>query len=492
MAGIFQVRQTAGKAIAIDQFPPEAWTMVMGGEGGEAADLERLWRVVPWLNRGVGILANAITNIPFVILNERGEEVDSSQDYQNVIGLWEDPFHDLWLMEASLALFGRSVWLIEERGRGRMTMPAGLRYFVPSTVKPLMDADRGLYGYRRAVSGRQPEAFDVDELLYIKQPDPYGEIGDPKWSRAIAAMAAAGVLSNVDEFAADFFKKGMIKTTLLRVQGNPPPAELERVKSIWGRLMKGAKTAFESLVVRSEGVEPVTIGEGIGELANTDLTSEKREDISTALGVPQSMLFSNASNFAVKEGDKRDLYEEGVIPDARIIAAAINKQYLAPQGYRLQFRHTEMDIFQEDEEDRSGVVLNLTNALLTAPPKVASLVWQVAGVELPGGMEYDEFERLLEDVERAPVEQDAPPPTLTPAEGSVPESEDDPDAKVWAELDKWHRKASKRVKKNRTASTPWNCDYIPADVANLISEMLEEATTSARVHEIFNAAKGVE
>jgi len=493
MAGIYTYQQGAsGKAININQFPPEAWSIITGGDSdGNNADLERLFKAVPWLNRGVRILANGMSNLPWVILNSKGEEVDGSEDYQNAAGIWDDPFRDLWLMEASFVLFAKSYWMIERRGRGRMTIPAGLRYFVPHTVTPLQDNERGLVGFERNIQGRPPETFAIDEMLYIWDNDPFQEL-EPKSSRAIAALAAAGVLANIDEFAADFFKKGMIKTTLLKLSGNPPPAEKERFKAIWGKLMKGAKTAWESLVVNADSVEPVVVGEGIGELGNTKLTSEKREDIATALGVPQSSLFSSAANFAVKEGDKRDLYEEAVIPDSRIIASALNNQYLVPQGYRLQFRPNEMDIFQEDEEDRSGAVVNYINAALVAPPKVTRVVFEMMGVELPGGMEYDEFEKMLAESKESMPEPvaEATQGSLRPVGGTLPEDDGEGKSLMLAEWDAWKRKALKRVKRNRTAATPFKADHIPAELVDLVTVLLEEATTVKRVREIFAAAEG--
>lgn len=495
MAGVYTLRSTESKAISIDQFPPEAWEIVLGGDSG-SGELEKLWKAVPWLNRGVGILSNALVNMPWSIIRaDSGEEVDNSRDYQNATGIWDDPHNDLWLMEASMNLFGASYWLKERKGIGMVTVDVGLRYFMPGTIKPKVDASRGLTGFVRSANKTQ-ELFDVDDILYMWLPDPYGEIGAPKWSRALAAMAASDVLMNVDAFAAEFFKRGAIKTTLLRVAGNPPQAERERIKSFWGRVMKGMKTAWENLVVNMDGIEPVTIGEGIGDLGNSELTKEKREDISTALGVPQSMLFSNAANFAVKEGDKRDLYEETVIPDARLIAHAVNKQYLEPMGYRLKFQPEAMDIFMEDEEDRTGAILNLVNSLVNAPsPKIAALVWETLGVELPGDMEYDELIVMLEEAnaekqERAQeIQPNTPAPTLTPAAGTVPDEEDDPGAKslLLEHLDKWERKAIKRLEKSRTAACPFASDIIPAELNALIYELLTEATTPRRVREIFQA-----
>lgn len=496
MAGVFTIRQTAGKAIAVDQFPPEAWTMLTGrNTTGDAGEVEKLWKAVPWLNRSIVLLANSMAGLPFVIVNERDEEIDSSADYQNTIGLWPDPFRDLWLMEAALSLFGASYWLKEQRGRGRVTVPAGIRYLVPHTVRPEIDVMGGVTGYRRTLEGQPTVELTPDELIAIWQPDPYGEIGPPSWSRAMAAMTAAGVLYNVDEFAKTFFERGAIKTTLLKVAGNILPSEKERVKSIWSRMMRGIKSAYRSLVVNADTMEPVVIGEGIGDLGNTSLTDEKRKEISAAMGVPESALWSSAANFAVKEGDQRDLYMQAVIPDSRLVGAALNTQWLNPLGYRIKFLPYQLDIFQEDEEDRSGALINLVNATTLAAPQVVRVMFEMLGMELPGGMEYDEFERILADARDDGREMAAEiggqrqgMGNVRPAAGTMPDDEamDEETKSMYIDLERWERKALKRLKSTGRAGCSFDSPHIPADLTSLIADMLDEATTVDEVRAIFS------
>ena len=497
MPGLYTATQRAGsKAININQFPEEAWSIVLG-TGTEDGDLQELWKKVPWLNRGIGILASGLSKMPFTITDLAGEEVDNSSDYQNVMGFWPNPTKELALTEAALKLFGTAYFIKDNPSlmrRDAAQGSRGIRYWVPVTVEPIITDKEGLTGFVRNLPGREPETFAVDDLIHVWEYDPFGEIGEPSWSPAMAALSAAGVLKSIDDFVELFMKRGAIKTTLLTIMGGVQPAERERIGAMWGRMMQGMKTAWNKLTANADALKPVVIGEGLESLSNTSLTNEKREDIATALGVPQSLLFSNASNFAVAESDKRNLYEETIIPDSDLIAEEFNEQWLEPLGFRIRFDAQTMDIFQEDEEDRSGVIVNLTNAIVNSPNgKIASIVWQTAGAELPPDIDYDEFEKLVDESKEnaAPVNggaENVPAPSARPVEGTVPEEEDDPDAKALdIDLSKWRRKCVNRLLKGQPAACAFDSDYIPAKLYGLIREMLEEAKTEADVRNIFMA-----
>lgn len=487
MAGIFTVKVGAGKSIDINQFPPEAWRRVLGAEEHEG-DIIDLYRRVPWLSRGIDLLGNSLSAMPFTIYNARGDEIDTSDNYQNATGLWVDPFRDLYLAEAAITLYGCAYFLKLAK---KNKQPRGLRYLVPSSVQPVVDRDAGLVGFRRSENGRAVD-FGLDELVYIDRPDPQVEAGKSQNSRAAAAVAAALVLRNADQFAAEFFEKGMIKTTLLAVSGGVSQDDLTRIGSIWSRIMRGMKSAYEKLVVNADAVTPITIGEGLAELSNATLTAEKREDISTALGIPHSLLFSNAANYATAEQDERNLYNTTIVPDARLIAEAMNRQYFGPAGYQLVFDQSSLAVFQEDEEDRSGALMNIVNATRTASPEVVSVAMQMLGFNLPGGMEWTEFEAILAN--GAPA---AAPVVAQPAPAS-PEAVDEGDEyeepiKTAFELDleRWERKAIKALKSHRPAAVDFSSDNIPDEIRYLILDMLAEVRTPDQVRAIFRAGQDV-
>jgi SPP1 gp7 family putative phage head morphogenesis protein len=242
---------------------------------------------------------------------------------------------------------------------------------------------------------------------------------------AQAALSSAGVLYNIDQFASNFFERGAIKATLLTIDGNPLPAEMERLEAWWKRFFSGSKSAWETAAVRA-GVTPVVVGEGMENLATADLSEERRQDIATALGVPHSIVMSNAANYATANQDAISFYDMTIIPALTFLAEIVNESLLAPAGYRLELRPEEMSIYQADEERRSNSMLNYVQAGLKP-----SLAAEILGVSLPYGVEYKDLDP-------------APPPAPAPAPAPEPSPAPEPDMAKSAEIARFRRWAKKR------------------------------------------------
>ena len=84
--------------------------------------------------------------------------------------------------------------------------------------------------------------------------------------------------------------------------------------------------AWETFVVRGE-VQPQVVGQPI-DLAMPELTESKRQDIATALGVPHSLVASDAANYATAQADRLNLYDFTILPEATLVARMINTQVL--------------------------------------------------------------------------------------------------------------------------------------------------------------------
>ena len=388
LANPYSVVTPAAKGVRLSELPPEAWQYLRGGSG--AGDLAKFHRAVPWLFRGVDLRADAVADMPFVVLRGRGQdaqEVDNSKDWQNAVGFLPHPRDLLWLVEAALVVWG---YCYLEQGRNVARRLRELRYLLPTTVQPEIDPERGLTGFQRRGGPGSP-MLRVQDVCYFWAPDPFVELGPPQSSPAQAALGAAGVLYNVDEFAAAFFARGAIKGTLLAVKGNPPEQEKKRIKSWWERLFTGIKNAWSDAVVNADSVTPVVVGEGLESLEKSDLTRAKREDVATALGIPHTMLFSDAANYATAERDTLNFYDTTIKPECAFIEEVLNAQVFDPQGYRLQFQPEALPVYQEDEQQRSASLASLRAAGL--PPSWPWIFWATSSRRSSGGVGEPEAER---------------------------------------------------------------------------------------------------
>lgn len=409
------------KAIPLNKLPPEAWDVSGGSDTDSQATT--LYGLQGWLFRCVQIRANTMAGLPWAVVRNQNDLWTSDDDTPPQYELLDRLDSMLWLTEAALSLTGEAFWL-KERNRVRTV---GLRWLAPSTMVPQWSASSGLTGFKRTLGRGEYTMLAPEEVVYFALPNPLHET-KPGVAPAAAASAAAGVLYSVDRFVAGFFDRGAIKATLLTVEGATIQAEMEKLEAWWKRFFRGVSSAWESAAVRA-GVTPVTIGEGIGELSNTALTQEQREAISTALGVPHSLVMSNAANYATSQQDEVNFYNQTIIPESRIVARAINDQLMAELGLRLQFRPQEMAVFQEDEEQRAGSLLNLVNAKVPLDIALAILGFDLSD---------DEMLRIQQQVAEPPpmpvTIEAAPSPAQLPAD----------DAAKAADLERFKRWAAKR------------------------------------------------
>jgi SPP1 gp7 family putative phage head morphogenesis protein len=383
------------KSVRLDDLPPEAWR-VIAGDSDTSAEAQRLYETVAFLYRCVEVRANALVALPWAVQrNDSDIWTNADGAAPAELAALSDIPDLLWQTEAAMCLAGEAFWhKIETRARRLLEV----RWLSPATIKPVWDADAGLIGYKRALPNRAPQPMSVDEVVHFWLRGMHET--KPRRSPAEAASIAARVIYNTDLFTAGFFERGAIKATLLTIDGNPLPAERERIKSWWRRFMAGVKNAFTAEVVAAS-VKPVVVGDGIGELANTALTAEKREDIATAMGVPHSLVLSNAANYATSQQDELNFYNLTIVPEARLIERQINRQLFEPLGLQFQFRPEELSVYQEDETQRAQAFSLYVGAGI--PLGTAA---QILGVSLPDGMEYDDL-----NVAPQPAQPQAEQPT---------------------------------------------------------------------------------
>ena len=369
------------KSIPIRNMPPEAWTSVFGDPTD--GDVYSLARSVPWLYRGINVIAEAVVNLPRNCepLDDAGVIIDYPTLLNELVG-------DYLLAGAMFAC------MEENQARNKRTM----RRFHPKTIKLITDPQNGLVGFERNLRDNSPAFYDITEIAYSWIPSRTSEIaiGD---APAKAAIRASGLLNSIDEHAVKYFEAGAINPTIAKIADfqSYPEAEQERTKSILDRLFGRGVDSAHRVAPVGTNIEFETIGSPMSDLAVPELTNAKREDISTALGIPQSLLFSNATNFATAQQDNRHFYEKTIIPLARKIETMFN-HYFMQYGIddALTFNEQQLEVFQTDEAMRSGSLVNLVNVGM--PLTVAMEVlgydltedqWQALG-KAPDPMEAEE------------------------------------------------------------------------------------------------------
>lgn len=347
------------KSVPLDQLPDSAWRYVVGSaEGGDGLSAVQAVQVVPILYRALNMRANAIAAMPRALYRGDTEVTDAAE----VQGLMGTMARRLRLTSASLDVYGASYWIKETNQYGKNLTP---RWLVPTSLTPVTEANapakvraevqpnEGLYGFMRRTAAAQ-SFVPWSEMVYFWEMSLTTEVGHGGGCVQVA-LAAAGALNYMDRFVEAYFKRGVIKATVFQVEGNVDKGEMERAQSVLRNMMTGIKRAFSVLVLRNN-FKPIVIGDSAKDTAAPELTTQKREDIAMAMGVPFSLLYSQAANYATSQTDYLTFYTQTVVPQCEIIEETLNEQLFAPLGLRFEFQERKLEVFQAAELQKAEAV----------------------------------------------------------------------------------------------------------------------------------------
>ena len=386
------------KSVPLSSLAPEAWTeMGTGTILVKDKKMGDLYSLVGIVNRCVTIRGAALSSMPWSIDDMSGNEIITSKD-RRIEEEWKwlgDFTRNLFLLESSMVILSRS-FLYEEPvtfKRNPLDPPTRLRWLSPLATHANWDKEIGIRDFTRVLGPGDERILPYEAVAYCWYPNPMGET-DLAPSPVQAALQSANVIASLDRFAKQFFDRGAIKATILQVEGSTPPKERQKLKEWWERITTGIQNAWRTEVA-SSAVNPVVVGEGLAEIANTQITKDKASDVATNMGVPASLLFANAANYATASVDERNFYTYTITPDARLIEEEMNEKFFKPRGFLLTFHPEQLECFQESSVKRAQVVKILVDASM---PLLESL--SIAGVPIS-----DEVKAKLEKLEEEKKQQ---------------------------------------------------------------------------------------
>lgn len=434
----------------------------------------QLYRTIPTLYRAIEKNADALSKIPFSIF--RGDtEIDNSQDWQNKLEYLPNPRRLFSLLCRSLDKSG-SAYLLKVKNKAGYVKE--LKWLAASTIDPQINETSGLTSFKRQVGSRIIE-YTPDDLVYFWLPDDDVEIGPPKRYPVKAALQASGVLHYLDGYIQLYFERGAIRPLIISAKGMPSPEERQRLETWFNRLMAGIKRAFSWKIFNADTLSFQQIGDGLDQLQNQTLTSDQRFDVALALGIPQTILFANAANYATSLNDYRAWYDATVVPRAEFIASTMNEQLFSLEKYRLEFSPESLDIYQEDENERANAVNVYVNAGMPL-----LMACDILGVELTEEQraELEAEKQAKEERAEELQEQLQNQPPQSEQENEQPEMSEE----ARAEAKRWKRTALQALRKGKPLPADWIADAIPAEMAAQIAEGMKAATCADDVLALFD------
>ena len=464
------------KSIPIEAFPPSYWRLIQGNlDDTSALSVVNAYRNVPVLHRAVDIRSKAISSLPYILMKGEEDITNSPQiiDFMRIMR----PL--LGTIELHLCLFGAAYLYIE---RNKYGLNAKLRPMLPQSIKPIFDENQGLIGFNRSI-GNKVVSLDIKDVIYIWMPNVEYEVG-PGHSPAQVAIRSSATLYFLDTFLENFWRRGAIKATLLSVNGPTQPAEMEKLENWWKRFMSGVKNAFNTVAIRAD-IKPIIIGDTLKDTVNPELTEQARTDTLTALGVPHSLVLSNAANYATAKVDTLAFYENTIVPEAHMICDAINEQLLAKSGIRLVPRPDKLETYQRDELEKAQGLLTLVGTPILTVNEARDMMGYGPIQEAPMNIDdkFDTPEEVINAV--APSTENATLPVNTDTT-TVPQKLKNV---ALPDLQRWKSKATKSLRSGKTADVLFESTDIPSSDAWHLKNLLSTVTNADSLSHVFKAFK---
>lgn len=470
------------KSIPLNQLPEAAWKTVMGASSGVSATALELYEVIPWLHRGVNARVNALAGMPMAIHedNEDGTELDRED--------WPVDFNLKALVAAlykDYIIFARAYAFINKNLLGGVANSDGdaleLRRYQPETICPVENPEQGITGWKRTVGGK---TIDIPKELLANwyKPPVRTETGYDV-SDVMVALAAAGVIRASDLYAASHFEHGGVNTTLIwdeASNGAMQEQDKKRLESWFERAVSGVRNAFKYRVVSGK-FGSLTLGYPMKDLIVPELTNSKREDIATALGVPQSIMFSNAANFATAYQDDLHFYDKTIIPDGTALTEVLNEFLYHPLGYHLALHPERMELYQRIETDKAQSLKTLVDGKIWTR-REARLATDKPELPAEDDPEYDDF------AEKPKAE--TPPVVQAPATQPPPMADDMEDSEFEGEMKRWRTKALNRWNEGKLhKALDFTSEVIPQTLVASIKGALEACKSKDQIRDVFANAQ---
>lgn len=465
------------KDIPFSSVSSEDLTRWFGDKASSTAEARQLYGRVVALFRCVELRAQALAGLPRQIVDAESGQVVAVGQFPQAYRLDEDgnplpreselPFKInltdlLWRKEAALSLIGAG-YSLKERNRVRLVE---VRWLDPSTITPQYSKWRGLEYFKREVSGIGPRRIPIEDMVWVWRPT-LKECGFGV-APGQAAARKAGIADNMDEFIELFFEQGAMPTTVVFSKSNPPEKERERIKNYLERIMTGVRRAF-GLEVLSAALEFKTLQPPLREMVIPDIEDSAQRGVVLAMGVPFSVVFSDASTFATAQVDDLHFYTKTILPEADLVEAQLNERLFEPLGLRLEFRPDLLEIFQAQEADKtdSAVLLFDRGAIDEDELRAAAGYGPRKGAEEQGGGGAEETgeETDLDEVDM----------------------EEERKGLVLGELGQWERKVLKRWPKVRPYTVPFEPEVLNVFEVATVRRALLRANTREEVKAAFAA-----
>lgn len=429
--------------------------------------------LVPWLARANNMTQVAVSNLPFDIVDDKDKVINSSVKWDSKIG-GENPKRLINLVAG--ALCGGTAYVLPTTiGKDKLFE---MQYLAPQTITPYIDRE-GLQYFDRATEQGKTDTLQPDDIIYFWLPDSDVEIGPAKTHPLGTASAAASLLLSMGNTLQTYGERGFVPATILGVETMPLEAQRKEAEVWWNRFLRGWDK-ITARIFNLKGMTVQRVGAGLEELKGVynEITRQSIEDIGAAYGIPSGLFMSDKAYATEMEALIRMWYSSSQFTNIyQTIEETFTEQLYKPlYGQRMVFKPETIDAFQTDEKTRADTFQVYISAKLK--PSIAG---QIAGVQLPTDITWEQIDQESEEAKQEEKEQ---------KQEQVEAMADKKDetrlnADMIKDLDLWRQMSVRFFNNKKALPIDFECKALPEYMAKEIRSKLEFAKTEDEILKAF-------
>lgn len=211
---------------------------------------EYLQEMKGWVGAATTAIADEVASIELKLYQVVGDDEVEEVTEHPVLDLlfrvngFTTKFDHFWLTQSFLELTGEAPWFLEREG-GEIT---NIFFLLPDRLTPITGKSRMIEGYKYHIGPGQTVKLEVDEVIFLKYPDP------AKPFRGIGTLEMAAKSVDIDNFSenwnAEFYKNSARPDSILKVNTpNMDQEQKDKLRKSFEKLYKGGANAHKNMLL---------------------------------------------------------------------------------------------------------------------------------------------------------------------------------------------------------------------------------------------------
>lgn len=330
------------------------WAMAQEASMFNNENLTKEYAQVPNIYKPIKAIADNVTQAELKFYRKSDdEEVKNNPELERIFSNPNPLMSFNELMEA-LAVFyylhGECFVVYSEsvgQSIGTKKLPAELWTFSPSHFKEIKGDGGQLVAWNF-----KNQAFNVEDVLFMRDFDPYNEI------RGLSKLEPARNMIDIDwksmVYNKAFFQNNAQAGVYLTTDNNLNKSQRERITEWWNKQHRGASNAFKTAVLEA-GMKPVSASQNANEMQFIEQKKHIREELIGIWRVPKAMFsMTEDLNYATFMGQKKVFWTDTIMPFTNRLAEEFNAQFFnrfMPDIY-CRFDYSNVSALQDDVKEK--------------------------------------------------------------------------------------------------------------------------------------------